>query len=87
MVARLPRCGSLGMRCSPMGCRRIGVLMPFAATNPSLKLAVAAFVRQLQELAWAAGQRAGRRADFSWRSLTRRCTPFDATVLQSTHNA
>src|ERR1039458_5441964 len=33
--------------------RRIGVLMPFAATDPSIKRQVAAFVRQLQDLGWA----------------------------------
>jgi putative ABC transport system substrate-binding protein len=36
--------------------RRIGVLMPFAATDPSIKRQVAAFVRQLQDLGWAEGR-------------------------------
>jgi putative tryptophan/tyrosine transport system substrate-binding protein len=36
--------------------RRIGVLMPFAATHPSLKLPMAAFVNQLQELGWVEGR-------------------------------
>jgi putative ABC transport system substrate-binding protein len=40
----------------PNGVRRIGVLMPYAATDPSMKLEVAAFVRQLQDLGWAEGR-------------------------------
>jgi len=36
--------------------KRIGVLMPFAATDPSIKRQVAAFVRQLQDLGWAEGR-------------------------------
>jgi putative ABC transport system substrate-binding protein len=40
----------------PERMRRIGVLMPLGATLPSLKLEVAAFVRQLQDLGWAEGR-------------------------------
>jgi putative ABC transport system substrate-binding protein len=40
----------------PEHMRRIGVLLPFAATDPSLKLEVAALVRQLQELGWVEGR-------------------------------
>ena len=40
----------------PNGVRRIGVLMPLAATHPSMKLEMAAFVRQLQDLGWAEGR-------------------------------
>ncbi len=36
--------------------RRIGVLMPLAATLPSMKLEIAAFVRELQDLGWAEGR-------------------------------
>ena len=46
------------------GVRRIGVLMPLAATDPGLKLQVAAFVRQLQELGWAEGR--NLRIDYRW---------------------
>ena len=44
--------------------RRIGVLMPLAATDPGLKLQVAAFVRQLQELGWAEGR--NLQIDYRW---------------------
>jgi ABC-type uncharacterized transport system, periplasmic component len=44
--------------------KRIGVLMPFAATDPALNLAVAAFVRQLQELGWVEGR--NLRIDYRW---------------------
>jgi putative ABC transport system substrate-binding protein len=44
--------------------RRIGVLMPFAATDPSLKLELAAFVRQLQELGWVEGR--NLQIDYRW---------------------
>jgi putative ABC transport system substrate-binding protein len=40
----------------PDGVLRIGVLMPLAATDPSMKRQVVAFVRQLQELGWAEGR-------------------------------
>ena len=43
---------------------RLGVLMPFAATDPSLKLELAAFVRQLQELGWVEGR--NLRIDYRW---------------------
>ena len=46
------------------GVRRIGVLMPFAATHPSLKLPMAAFVKQLQELGWVEGR--NLRIDYRW---------------------
>ena len=46
------------------GVRRIGVLMPLAATDPGLKLQVAAFVRQLQEFGWAEG--GNLRIDYRW---------------------
>jgi putative ABC transport system substrate-binding protein len=48
----------------PDGVRRIGVLMPLAATDPGLNLAVAAFVRQLHELGWAEGR--NLRIDYRW---------------------
>lgn len=35
--------------------RRIGVLMPFAATDPAGKLELAGFARQLQDLGWTDG--------------------------------
>ena len=44
--------------------RRIGVLMPFAATDPSLKIELAAFVRHLQELGWVEGR--NLRIDYRW---------------------
>ena len=40
----------------PERMRRIGMLMPLAATLPSMKLEVAAFVRQLQNLGWPEGR-------------------------------
>jgi ABC-type uncharacterized transport system substrate-binding protein len=40
----------------PDRARRIGMLMPLAATDPSMKLEVVAFVRQLQDLGWAEGR-------------------------------
>jgi putative ABC transport system substrate-binding protein len=40
----------------PSGVRRIGVLMPLEPTHPSMKLEVAAFVRQLQDLGWTEGR-------------------------------
>jgi hypothetical protein len=36
----------------PNTVRRIGILMPFAETDPELKHELAAFVRQLNELGW-----------------------------------
>ena len=48
----------------PDGVRRIGVLMPLAATDPSMKRQVAAFVRQLQELGWAEGR--NLQIDYRW---------------------
>jgi putative tryptophan/tyrosine transport system substrate-binding protein len=44
--------------------RRIGVLMPLAATDPSTKRQVAAFVRQLQKLGWAEGR--NLQIDYRW---------------------
>jgi putative ABC transport system substrate-binding protein len=44
--------------------RRIGVLMPLAATDPSMKRQLAAFVHQLQELGWAEGH--NLRIDYRW---------------------
>jgi putative ABC transport system substrate-binding protein len=44
--------------------RRIGVLMPLAASDPGLKLQVAAFVRRLQELGWVEGR--NLRIDYRW---------------------
>src|ERR1700692_1212156 len=40
----------------PDGVRRIAVLMPLASTDPSMKLEVGAFVRQLQDLGWTEGR-------------------------------
>jgi putative ABC transport system substrate-binding protein len=40
----------------PVGVRRVGVLMPFAATHPSMKLEAAAFVSRLQDLGWTEGR-------------------------------
>ncbi len=40
----------------PERMRRIGMLMPLAATLASMKLEVAAFVRQLQDLGWTEGR-------------------------------
>ena len=40
------------------------MLMPLAATDPGMKLQVAAFVRQLQELGWAEGR--NLRIDYRW---------------------
>ena len=48
----------------PDGVRRIGVLMPLAATDPAIKRQLAAFVRQLQELGWAEGR--NLRIDYRW---------------------
>ena len=48
----------------PDGVRRIGVLMPLAATDPSMKRQVAAFVRQLQKLGWAEGR--NLQIDYRW---------------------
>src|SRR5262245_32766164 len=50
--------------------------MPFAVTDPSLKLAVTALVCPC--IGWPHGMGTRERA------LTRHCAPFDATVLQST---
>jgi putative ABC transport system substrate-binding protein len=47
----------------PDGVRRIGVLMPLAASDPSMKRQVAAFVRQLQKLGWAEGR---LQIDYRW---------------------
>jgi putative ABC transport system substrate-binding protein len=46
------------------GVRRIGVLMPPAATDPQAQLQVTTFVRQLQELGWAEGR--DLRIDYRW---------------------
>ena len=43
---------------------RIGVLMPFAANDPSSKVDVAAFVSQLRELGWVEGR--NLRIDYHW---------------------
>ena len=48
----------------PDGVRRIGVLMSLAATDPTMKRQVAAFVRQLQELGWAEGR--NLQIDYRW---------------------
>ena len=48
----------------PDGVRRLGVLMPLAETDPSIKRQLAAFVRQLQELGWAEGR--NLRIDYRW---------------------
>ena len=48
----------------PDGVRRIGVLMPPAATDPQAQLQIATFVRQLQELGWAEGR--DLRIDYRW---------------------
>jgi putative ABC transport system substrate-binding protein len=48
----------------PEGMRRIGVLMPPAATDPQAQLQIATFVRQLQELGWA--ERRDLRIDYRW---------------------
>jgi putative ABC transport system substrate-binding protein len=44
--------------------RRIGVLMPFAATDAAGKLELAAFAHQLQDLGWADG--GNLRIDYRW---------------------
>ncbi|MGA7739372.1 MAG: ABC transporter substrate-binding protein, partial [Pseudolabrys sp.] len=44
--------------------RRIGVLMPTAATDPPTKLQIAALVHQLQELGWSEGR--NLRIDYRW---------------------
>jgi putative tryptophan/tyrosine transport system substrate-binding protein len=44
--------------------RRIGVLMPLAASDPSMKAQVTAFVSQLQDLGWAEGR--NLRIDYRW---------------------
>jgi putative ABC transport system substrate-binding protein len=46
------------------GVRRIGVLMPPAATDSQAQLQVTTFVRQLQELAWTEGR--DLRIDYRW---------------------
>ena len=43
---------------------RLGILMPFATTDPSSKLDVAAFVSPLQELGWTEGR--NLRIDYRW---------------------
>jgi putative tryptophan/tyrosine transport system substrate-binding protein len=43
---------------------RLGVLMPFATTDPSSKLDVAALVGQLKELGWTEGRNLG--IDYRW---------------------
>ena len=48
----------------PDGVRRIGVLMSLAATDPTMKREVAAFVHQLQELGWAEGR--NLQIDYRW---------------------
>ena len=48
----------------PDGVRRIGVLMPLAESDPSIKRQLAAFVRQLQELGWTEGR--NLRIDYRW---------------------
>jgi putative ABC transport system substrate-binding protein len=40
----------------PDGVRRIGVLMPLAEIDPSMKLEVGAFVRRLHDLGWTEGR-------------------------------
>ena len=44
--------------------RRLGVLMPTAATDPPTKLQIAALVHQLQELGWSEGR--NLRIDYRW---------------------
>ena len=48
----------------PDGVRRIGLLMPLAATDPSNQRQVAAFVCQLQKLGWAEGR--NLQIDYRW---------------------
>jgi len=48
----------------PDGVKRIGVLMPFAATDPATKRHLAAFVRVLQELGWTEGR--NLQIDYRW---------------------
>jgi len=48
----------------PDGVRRIGVLDPCVANDPSSKLWLAAFLRQLQELGWVEGK--NLRIDYRW---------------------
>ena len=44
--------------------RRVGVLMPFGATDPAGKLELAAFARQLQDSGWTDGGNV--RIDYRW---------------------
>jgi ABC-type uncharacterized transport system substrate-binding protein len=48
----------------PNGARRIGVLMPFAETDPIIKRQMPAFVRGLQELGWEEGR--NLQIDYRW---------------------
>ncbi|MGB7579666.1 MAG: ABC transporter substrate-binding protein, partial [Pseudolabrys sp.] len=43
---------------------RLGILIPFATTDPSSKLDAAALVSQLQELGWTEGR--NLRIDYRW---------------------
>ena len=43
---------------------RVGVLMPLAESDPSIKRQLAAFVRQLEALGWAEGR--NLRIEYRW---------------------